>query len=141
MSEFFVQRKDGGLSPHTIEDAAVLSKLPFGKIIKVTAVTPRNGRFHSLYWVLCTRIGNAVGLSTEIISDTLKIASGHCETVKSKSYGILYLPQSISFAKMDENSFRMFFDKCVTTIYTEWGIEREEVIGAVADILTPTEVR
>ena len=139
MSEFFVQRRKEGLLPQTMEDAAVMAKLPYGKPILITAKVPRNGKFHSLYWVLCARIGNAVGLDAEIVSDTLKIASGHCETIKSKSYGTLRLPKSISFANMDETSFRAFFEKCIQVIYAEWGIERSEVVEAVSDILTPTE--
>lgn len=140
MSEFFVSRKGDGLIAHTIEDAAAISRLPFGKPIKVTAVTPRNGRFAALYWVMCTRIGNAIGFEAEIVSDTLKIATGHCETIKSKTYGTLYLPSSISFAKMDESSFRAFFEKCLIVIFNEWSIDRKDVLEAVADLLTPTEV-
>jgi hypothetical protein len=141
VSEFFVQREGGGLKPYTVEDAEKISRLAFGKPILVKATVQRNGRFAALYWVLCQRIGNALGLDVEVVSDMLKIETGHAHTLKSKKYGTLHLPRSISFAKMDESSFREFFDKAVSVICSEWRIERADVLACVEDILVPTERR
>jgi hypothetical protein len=105
----------------------------------VTVTQQRNARFHALYWVLCSRIANAVGAEVETVSDMLKIGAGHCHVVKSKKHGILLLPKSISFAKLDETGFRTFFEACVMTIYTEWGIDRQDVLAAVNDLLLPEE--
>jgi hypothetical protein len=105
----------------------------------VTVTQQRNARFHALYWVLCSRIANAVGAEVETVSDMLKIGAGHATLVKSKTLGTLHLPKSISFAKMDETSFRSFFEKCVDTIYAEWSIDRKDVLEAVNDLLMPGE--
>lgn len=139
--KFFVQRKDGGLMPCTAEDAAALAKLPFGKPIQVEAITPRNGRHLALYWILCQRIANAIGAEPENVSNTIKLATGHYTAFKTKTYGTVKIPASISFAKMREEDFRDFFERCCQVISTEWGIEKPEVLAAVEDILIPTEVR
>lgn len=139
MSEFWAMRKGDGLQPHTMEDAALMARIPFGKPIKVTAVAPRNGRFHALFWVLCTRIGDAVGLDADRVCYVLKIQTGHAEIIHSKKYGELRIAKSISFAAMDETAFRAFFEKCVDAIYAEWAIARADVLAAVSDLLTPQE--
>lgn len=141
MSDFWVERTNGGLSPRTAEDAAVMSQLPFGKPIQITAKTPRNSRFNALYWILCTRIGNAIGQDKETISDMLKIGTGHATIVKSKTYGVLRLPKSIAFAKMSEEDFRQFFERCAFVISAEWAIEKPEVYAAVSDLLLPEEAQ
>lgn len=135
MAEFFAMRNATGLLPHTMEDAAELQKLPFAKPLLVSVKAPRNGRHHSLYWVLCARIASAVGAEPETVSDTLKIATGHCTIVQSKTFGTLRLPKSISWAKMDDTAFRDFFNRCVAVIVSEWGIARTDVLEAVKDLI------
>lgn len=141
MPDFFVTRKDGYLAPLTMEDAAVISKLQFGKPIKVTVTTPRNGRRLALYWVLCQRIANAIGAEAENVSDLLKIESGHCSLIRSKRLGEIRLPRSISFAKMSEQDFSSFLSRCVEVISNEWGIARADVYAAVADLISPEVVQ
>jgi hypothetical protein len=78
------------------------------------------------------------GRDAEDISTVFKFATGHIEQIYSKTYGVIKVPRSISFAKLDETAFRKFFDACVDVALTEWGIEAE----ALADLLDPkTEVR
>jgi len=142
MSEFFVQRGRDGLMPFSAEDSAQIAKLAYGKPIKIKATVPRNGRFLALYWVLCARVADALGISPEVVSDLIKVATGHCTVVKTKTKGVQYFPRSISFAKMkDEDSFRDFFDRAICVICNEWGMERTDVLAAVEDILVPTELR
>lgn len=135
MSDFWVQRMSGSLVPHDTESLDALDKLPYGRPLHVEVKQPRNSKFHRLYWALCARIANAIGSTSENISDVLKIATGHVTIVSTKSYGQIHLPKSISFAKMDEGQFREFFERCVVVIYEEWKIEPE----MVADLLVPQE--
>lgn len=137
MATFWAIRKGDALWPDGAESAAEFSKIPFSKPILVKATKPRNSRHAALYWVLCHRIANAVGADPENISDLLKIETGHCDILHSKKYGEIRLPKSISFAAMDQTQFSEFFEKCVQAIYTNWGIARQDVLDAVADLLEP----
>lgn len=137
MSTFWAIRSGDTLKPDGVESAVAFSKLPFGKPVKVEAKQPRNGRFHRLYWVMCQRIADAIGAEAENVSDTLKIATGHCRIVNTKKFGVIRLPDSISFAAMDETAFREFFERCVQTIYNEWGIEKKDLIDVLNDVLMP----
>lgn len=135
MVDFWAQRVGGTLVPDSVESSAVFAKVPFGKAVHIEVKQPRNGGFHRLYWALCQRVADGVDASSENISDTLKIATGHCTIVKTKSYGELRLPKSISFAAMDQTAFSEFFERCIRVIYEEWKIDP----AAVADLLAPSQ--
>lgn len=139
MAELFVRRIGNALAPDGSDCASVLAKVPFGKLMRIEIKQPRNGNFHRLYWALCARIGDAVGVDSENISDLLKIETGHCTIVKSKTYGELRLPRSISYAAMDNAAFSIFFERCVQVICDTWGIAKPDVLAAVEDLLVPTE--
>lgn len=137
METLFVRRVGNALHPDGADCAAVVSKLPFGRAIRVEIKQPRNVRFHRLYWALINRIADAVGADPENVSDLLKIESGYCTLVRSKKYGDIRLPGSISFAKMDEMAFRKFFDCCVQVIHENWAIAVPDILAAVEDLLHP----
>lgn len=134
MADFFVRRIGNALAPDGADCASVLAKLPFGKLLRVEVKQPRNSAHHRLYWALCARIGDAVGVDSEDISDVLKSRTGHVRRVKTRR-GVEEFPKSISFAAMDQTAFRDFFDKCVHVIYTEFGIARADVLECVKDLL------
>lgn len=135
MSEFWVHRVGSVLAPLDMESVDELDKLPRNKPLHVEVKQPRNAAHHRLYWSLCARIAEARGVTAENVSDVLKIATGHVTTVRTKSYGEIHIPKSISFAKMDQTAFREFFERCVMVIYEEWQIEPE----TVSDLLVPQE--
>lgn len=129
-------RKGNMLAPHTAESDAIIAKLPLGKPIKVTAKRPRNSKHAALYWVMCSRIADAIGADdVENVSDTLKIATGHVRLVQSKTYGTLRLPKSISFAAMDQTKFSEFFERCIFTVTSEWGIARKDILDVLSDLI------
>lgn len=138
---FWAKRTANVLSPDGDESIVELSKLPFGKPLRVEVKQPRSGPQHRLYWALCQRIGNAVGADPENISDLIKIETGHCEVVKSAKYGEIRLPRSIAYANMDQISFQDFVSKAIDVICNNWGMQRKDVLDACADILTPTDIR
>jgi hypothetical protein len=140
MTIFWARRVGNSLHPDGDESIAAFSKLPFGKTVRVEVKQPRNGGFHKLYWALCARIAEGLGrddIDAEKISDTFKRATGHYDILKTKSYGDIIIPRSISWAKCDQTEFSTFFEKCVRVAYTEWQIPPE----SVSDLLAPTEAR
>jgi hypothetical protein len=135
MTDFWVERMAGALRPLDYESLEELNKLPVGRPLHVEVKQPRNAAHSRLYWALCHRIADARGVTAENISDVLKIATGHFNLVRTKSYGDIHVPKSISFAKMDQTEFRTFFERCVLVVYEEWKIEPE----LVNDLLVPSE--
>jgi len=126
------------LRPYGAESASVFSKLAFGKVVQVEVKQPRNGKHLRLYWTLCHRIGDAIGVEAEDLSDVLKLRTGHVRIIKT-ARGTETLPASISFARMTQEDFSKFFDRCVTLITTEWGIARTDILEAVRDLIEGRE--
>lgn len=140
MATFWVRRVGDTLQPADTESACELGALPFGKDLRAELKQPRNMRFHRLFWVLCSKIAAATDLDRGVVADMLKIASGHCHVIHSKKYGTLHLPRSISWAKLDQSEFNVFFEGCVKAIYSEFGIARPDVLALVGDLLEPKAV-
>lgn len=135
MRDLWAVRRGNTLVPADIESGAVLARIPIGKPIRIHATKERNGAHHRLYWVMCQRIGAAIGQDADVVSDVLKIATGHCTTVKTKTHGWMRLPRSISWAQMDQTEFGKFYDRCIVVICEEFGLARPEVLDAVRDII------
>lgn len=141
MTQLWCRRIGLTLIPDGNESLAELEKLPKNKTLKVEVRQERNLQHHKLYWALCHRIGDALGIEPEAISDILKIATNHCIAVKTTTYGELKLPKSISFAAMDQNQFREFFNRCVDVIELEWCIARKDLKDAIKDLLKDSETQ
>jgi hypothetical protein len=119
MSLLHFTRTLSGLSPADDYARKRLAKIPLGVTVGMEYKVPRNGPMHRRYWALCQMVyDNVEGYgSAEVVSDHLKILSGHCEAVASRATGEVYLlPKSIRFAAMDQAGFDAFWDRVVKAI-------------------------
>lgn len=131
MSILFLRRVGNTLHGEGDESVCELLKLPMNKALRCEVKMPRNPRFHALYFALCARIASGIGSDAETISTVFKYSTGHYDIIRSKKHGELKVPKSISFAKLDNTSFREFFEKCILVAFTEWSLEP----SAFADLL------
>lgn len=129
----YVKRVGNTLMPDGDESVAAMASVPFGKSLKAEIKMQRNVAFHRLFFALCKRIGDGVGVDAENIATIFKLATGHYTLVKSKRHGELKIPKSISFAKLDNISFTEFVNKCIRVAYEEWGIDP----ASLEDLLVP----
>lgn len=128
--------RDGNvLHPADTESLVQFAKIPFDKALQAEMKQPRNPRYHRWFFKICSRISEGVGSDAETIANVFKHATGHVTIVKTKSYGDVMFPKSISFAKMDDIKFHEFVERCIACAYTEWGIPPE----SLADLLAPQE--
>ena len=112
-------RTINGLLPDDERATEALRGIKIGQTVAVEVTRPRNIQHHRLYWAMCTKIGNALDVAPENISDVLKLRTGHFVVVHTKT-GPVHLPRSISFAAMDQAAFREFFERCAKVISMEW---------------------
>lgn len=115
----FMVRTINGLLPDDERATEALRGIKIGQTVAVEVTRPRNIQHHRLYWAMCTKIGNALDVAPENISDVLKLRTGHFVVVHTKA-GPVHLPRSISFAAMDQAAFREFFERCAKVISMEW---------------------
>lgn len=122
------------LRPYGQESAHALGKLPLDALLQCEIKRPRRSRHHRLFFVLCSRIADAIGCDSEDIVHILKIRTGYVREVKTKS-GVIEIPLSISFSAMDQEAFSKFWDKCLIVIGTEFGIVRPDILAVMEDVL------
>ena len=141
MTTLWVIRSGNALHPADDESVVEFASIPFGKPMKAELTQPRHGGRHRFFWKLCHQIGKAVGAPAANIADILKIETGYCEIVRSKKYGELRLPKSISYAAMSETDFAVFVEDCIRAIYENWAIVRADIMPAVNEMLAPKTER
>lgn len=126
----------------------LLAGLKNGEAVRVSITRPRNVRFHRLFWALMQKVHDNLPEdkaerypTTELLVAWFKIKTGHCDTFMIEGRGTVYLPKSISFAKMDNTEFSAFFDRCCQLVAlhfipdvspADWRREVEQMIGIAA---------
>src|SRR5690242_14718335 len=98
MVDMWLKRVGVALVPDGDESIAAFVKIPFGKSLHAEIKQPRNIQHHKLFWSVVHRVADGIGSEPDNVCDILKVATGHCTMVKTKSYGTIPLPKSISFA-------------------------------------------
>lgn len=135
----------GALRPADDAGRELLAKLGNGEVVKAAIKRPRNGKFHRLFWALMVKVHENLSdeqraryPTPEILVAWFKIATGHCDAFAVEGRGMVYIPKSISFAKMDDLEFGKLFDRCADLIAknfihgvsaAEWKREVAEMIG------------
>lgn len=138
MVRILVVKHIGALKP--IDDAgeAVIRKLGQGEIVTVELKRERNIQHHrKLFAMLQIILENQDAYkSVDDLLDVCKLRIGHVRTVQTKE-GIVRIPDSISFASMDQDSFNQFYDKACGWVITEVipGLQRKDLDEEVADEL------
>lgn len=123
------------LWPEGDDSIAAFSKIPFGKSLKAEVKQPRNPRYHRWFFAICSRIAGGIGSDAETVANVFKFATGHVDIVRTKTYGEIRIPKSISFAQLDDLAFHEFVEKCIQCAYDEWKIDPADL----ADLLVPCE--
>lgn len=138
MSKGLFRKTIHGLSPHNQMGRDVMAKYALDDLVMVDVVKPRNLGHHRMYWALCQKVADNIDgeYSAELISDVLKLRSGHCTAVRTKS-GEVFIPKSISFAAMDQLAFNEFFDRIVRVVCTEVlpGVNSDELREEIENML------
>lgn len=119
MAKAFFVKTLTGLQPEDDAGREALLGLRLGQLCEVEIKRPRNLQMHRLFWKLCSTIGEAVGVEPENVCDVLKFRTGHVRQIETKS-GVIKVPRSISFAKMDQAAFNTFFDRACVVVCSEW---------------------
>lgn len=117
-TELMMQRAASGLVPVDQMGMEAMGKIAFGKNVKCVVTQPRNIKFHALFFALLNLvyINQDMYATLEGLLDAVKIAIGHCDELVTLDGKLCMIPRSISWAEMDDLSFRDFFDRAVNII-------------------------
>lgn len=123
--EIYLIKKFNSLHPANNSDLELLSKLKQGEAYKATISKPRNYRFHKKYFAL---LNLAFGQQDEYdnfekFRFVMTMKAGHFEAIKTDK-GVVYMPRSISFAKMDEVEFERVYQDMLTEVISLIGADQ-----------------
>ena len=105
--------QNGSLAPLSDFDCEIIVGFKEGQLFNLVPVSNRSEPMHRKYWVVLARVVEATGkwATTEHLHNDLKMLCGYYHSVINGATGaIYYIPDSISFAEMDQNKFQSFFD-------------------------------
>lgn len=109
-------KKAGKLVPADIHAQEWLDGIKEGREVMLTVRKPRNPKHHRLLWALLKMVVDNTDRwpSPDVLLDDLKLATGHADLrfdiLKGRPYMV---PKSISFAAMDQDAFRLWFDAAI----------------------------
>lgn len=121
MTTLLLRKHLGSLRPVDEAGEEALRKIKQGDVIKCDVRKPRNIKHHRLYWALCSLIlqNQSRYLTVEEISDVIKLRTGHCHLLAMPDGAEFRVPDSISFAKMDQTAFDAFFNRVCDFVCAE----------------------
>ena len=124
--------------PSLPDDIASLESIPQGCIVEVELKRPRNAKFHKKFFAL---IGIVVDnhdnySTTEQVLHIIKLKLGHYQTIINTNGKLIYIPKSISFSSMDQDTFNKFYNNTVDIVLrdflTNW--KNEDIMRAIDEV-------
>jgi hypothetical protein len=140
-TDVLLVREKNGFAAADPTSAEVIQGMKHGEVVTATIRRTRNPRFHRLFWALLNLVFENQDRYTtlEQLLDAVKLNIGYFDlvTIPGKVPTQICKLRSISFAKMDETSFRQFFDKAVVFIVADVvpGIDRADLERQVLEIV------
>ena len=120
MVEILMQKHFASFRPIDEAGEENLKGIAHGEVVKITLTRHRNLKFLRLFFGLLQLVqaNTEQFKSVEQLLVAVKIGIGHCDYMSFRGE-LVPLPKSISFAEMDEDSFRLFWNKAVDLVIAE----------------------
>lgn len=117
-TDIIMQREGSSLIPTDKFGIDAVANIAFGCFVRVVITQPRNIKFHRLFFGLVNLVfENQTQFATrDGFLDALKVSVGHCDDRSGINGKQFIVPRSISFAAMDNEQFRQFYDQVLTVI-------------------------
>ena len=110
-----------------------IDSLPENKEILVTARTPRHPGNHKHFFAIlrlaCEQLPEHP--DEDSLLDALKIACGHTRSVMKVDGEMIFLPKSINFAAMSEESFRRFKNRALYVLSRILGFDAVSLLPEI----------
>ena len=111
----------GVLAPSLPDDELALESIKRGEIVTVNVTRSRNSQFNRKFFALLNIVvENTEYLNTDQILHLLKLKLGHYDEVISTNGKVVYIPRSISFAKMSPDEFSKFYNQSINIILRDF---------------------
>lgn len=122
MTQILCKRTVSGLSADDDAATAVLRKIKVGDVVRVEVRRPRNLSAHRRFFALVNLVytNSEKFPSPDVARRVLTCRAGHALPYIIESTGeVLLIPESISFANMDQDEFDAFWQRVVKVVCDE----------------------
>ena len=124
-----VKNTEQGLLPLYDSDLEEKKKLKLGEIYSVEVKKDRNYQFHKKYFALLN-LGHdntkLEGITFDAYRAYVTMKAGYVETFKTPR-GLMALPKSIAFDKMDDTEFKDLYNSAIQVIIDDIGATLEDI--------------
>jgi hypothetical protein len=126
--KFFCKIKNGKIVPEYASDYDKVAKLRPDTEYQIEIRKPRNVQFHRKFFSLLSMVMDNQDAfdNIEELRAYLTMKAGYYKRVVTKD-GEMYLPQSISFANMDDIEFSGFYSRVLDVVCQFLDIQSDEV--------------
>jgi mannose/fructose/N-acetylgalactosamine-specific phosphotransferase system component IIB len=134
--ELFAIKTSSGFIPEHDSDYEKAKKIKKGESVKISVTRPRNYEFHKKFFALVRLVHHNQDIIEE--EDDLRLymimKAGYVKKIETKD-GLMYLPKSISFAKMDEIEFQDLYNKVIDVAIKILGTDRKSLLDEVINFM------
>lgn len=126
--ELFLKRTISGFVPMFDSDYEKAKRIKIGSEVKAEIKVPRNYRFHKRYFALLNlAFQNQDKFDNfEKFRFVMTMRAGYFETINTGK-GVVYMPKSISFAKMDQVEFEKVYSDMLNEVIDLLQADRETI--------------
>jgi len=112
------RRTQDGLVPVSMAQAELLMKIPAGQDVTVDVIRTRNIGHHRKFFELLRQSFDMQETFTTMKQwrAIVTVAAGYCDIVADSGGKAIAVPQSISFANMDQTAFDQFYKDVIDII-------------------------
>jgi cell division FtsZ-interacting protein ZapD len=117
-----------------MSESDYLDNIPEGEVLKCKISRPRNSQHHRKFFALLNIVYQNQDHynSIDVMRSILTMKAGFYNEIKTDK-GLVFLPASISFAKMDQQEFNQFYEKMLMTCCDFLGTDKEELINEIKE--------
>ncbi len=128
----------GGFVPINTIAEETHAKVKLGDEVTLTLRRPRNLAHHKKFWAIAQKVfeNQEHYLTVEDVVTAFKFAISHTRKIRTK-HGIIEIPESIAFDKMDQTEFEAFYERFVKFLISEVipGLDRAELEGELLEMV------
>ena len=136
MELYLTKRTDGLFSPSYSSDYEAAKKIKPGDTVKAQIKKPRNVEFHRKFFALLNMAfeNQETFNNFEHFRAFMTMKAGYYQRIPTDK-GEMYLPDSISFAKMDQVEFEELYGAMIDTVGKFLDISREDIMQNLVDFM------
>ena len=122
-------KQGGTLVADNQQAVELLSKIPDGRLVMVDVVQSRNIQNHKRFFSFLREVFDMQEHfdNQESLRKWLIMKTGRFVTIEAPNGFVIFEPESLNFASMDETDFKDFFSDAINVVLRELNLDKDAV--------------